>query len=288
MEKTTYFMNSQTTSQDKGITLERNKNHFFVFKLHYSADEEKSEQWALDLKSTYPSLDIWRQEMELDFTKSTGLRLYPEFSEQKHVRDNLKAIPYKHIYRFWDFGYRHPAVIFAQQNAEDQLVLLDELIGNDIVILEFGKQIKRITKRNYPGWEIEDFCDPAGKFKSDKSKYTTLDILRTLDIRPKYTYRASEISSGINLIRTLLLDREDGQPNIIVDKKCKITIDAFLGGYIRDELTDEAIKDGFYEHPMDALRYGVVNLYSCRDFKPIVQSVVYQRNRKTADAITGY
>ena len=279
-------MSLQTTSQDKGITILKNKNGFAVFKLHYSADEDKSQEWAEKLKASYPSADIWSQEMELDFTKSTGLRLYPDFKEVVHVKDKLTPIPYKHIFRFWDFGYRHPACLFAQINNEDQLVVLNEMFGSDIVIHEFGKSVKRFTKANYPGWEVEDFCDPAGKFKSDKMQKTTIDILHTLDIYPRH--KNSAVQEGITQIRALILTREDGSPGLLIDRNCKILIDGFLGGYVRDEVTDEPVKDGFYEHSMDALRYGVVNLFSNKNFLPTQPSYAFTKKRKTASLSTGY
>ena len=279
-------MNSAVTSADKGINIVKNKNGFCCFRLHYLADDEKTEEWAAGNRSSYPSLDIWNQEMELDFTKSVGLRIYPDFKDHVHVKDKLQAIPYRHVCRFWDFGYRHPVCIFAQMNMDDQLIVLDEVFGSDIVILEFGKSIKRKTKHDYPGWEIDDFCDPAGKFKSDKSQKTTIDILHTLDIWPRH--KSSQVQDGINLIRTLLLEREDKTPGLLIDRRCKITIDAFMGGYTRDEVTEEPVKDGFYEHPMDALRYGVINLFSTRTLSPMQQSVAFLKKRKTADVLTGY
>jgi len=273
-------------AEDKGIVIVHNKNQFCVFKLHYSADPDKPKEWSDGLRATYPSPDIWNQEMELDFTKSVGLRIYPDFKEHTHVKENLQAIPYKDVFRFWDFGYRHPVCIFAQVNDDDQLVILDELFGTDVVILEFARSIKRKTKKDYPGFKVKDYCDPAGKFKSDKSQRTTIDIMHTLDIWPRY--KASSVSDGINLLRTIMLEREDGTPGLLVDRKCHVVVDAFLGGYVRNEVTEEPVKEGFYEHPMDALRYGAVNIFSTKSFDVIKPGFPWTRRRKTASAVSGY
>lgn len=287
MTSSTTLNNSKLVLSEKGISVTKNAiNDFCVFRLHYSADPEKDEAWAERQKKSYPGIDIWNQEMELDFTKSTGQRIYPEFKDSLHVKDKLQAYPYEHILRFWDFGYRHPVVLFAQLNNQDQLLVLDEIFGTDIVIYEFAKHVKEYTKKNFPGFELEDYCDPAGKFKSDKSNKTSIDILRLFDIRPRY--KISQVEEGINLIRKLLLERSDGSTGILVDRKCRILIDGFLGGYTRHEITEEPVKDGFYEHCQDALRYGIINLYSVRDADLVKPDFIKTFIRKTASQIAGY
>ena len=95
----------------KGLSVQKNSNKFSVLFLHYTADPEKTIEWANNLKISYPSEDLWNQEMELDFTKTTGRRVFPNFSRELHI-GKLLSIPNKEILRGWDFGYGHPACVF--------------------------------------------------------------------------------------------------------------------------------------------------------------------------------
>ena len=65
----------------KGLHKYRNENGFLVMRLHYTADPDKDEAWALTTKKGY-IVDIWNQEMELDFSGYTRLPLDLEFRSE--------------------------------------------------------------------------------------------------------------------------------------------------------------------------------------------------------------
>lgn len=269
----------------RGLWKADNRNGFTVLKLHYSADDDKTQEWATNLKKSYPSIDIWNQEMELDFTKASGRRVYPEFRSDLHVA-SLSPIPHHDIWRGWDFGYHHPAVVWAQvDSSTGRLNVLAELLGEEIVINRFAEDVLRLSKAMFPGYTFMDAGDPAVRAKSDKSEKTTADILRTYGIRIQY--RNTLIKDGINMMRNLLLTRPDGTLKFKIDNKCSILVDGFMGGYTRND-EDEPEKDGYYEHIFDALRYLLVILYNPRTLDIIRPSHLFAHSRPTASRFTGY
>jgi len=120
---------------------------------------------------------------------------------------------------------------------------------------------------------------------NDKSERTSAEILASLDIiiqtrkiRPK---------DRVNLIRTMCREKEDGFIALKIDNGCQLITDAFLGGYVRND-KDEPVKDGYYDHLMDALQYLLINLYDIRTGDRLQNYVPYYRPRPTASDITGY
>ncbi|OGX19560.1 MAG: hypothetical protein A3K83_04470 [Omnitrophica WOR_2 bacterium RBG_13_44_8b] len=262
----------------------KNINGFAVVKLHYSADENKSQEWADNIKKTYPTQDIWKQEMELDFTKSTNRRVYSEFKRELHIAD-VKPVPYREIWRGWDFGYHHPACVWAQVDSDDRLNVFAELLGEEVIINKFAEEVLAISKKMFPGYDFKDAGDPAVRSKSDKNERTTSDILRTYGIRVQTRYLF--IKEGVNLIRNLLLPKKDGFIKVKVSPNCKILLDGFLGEYAMDD-EDMPEKDGYYEHLQDALRYLVSILYNPRTGEKYKPSLVWVKPRPTIEALTGY
>ena len=268
-----------------GLSIQQMDNGFHVVRLHYTADPEKTVDWATITKKGYIS-DIWNQEMELDFTKASGKRVYPEFKSELHI-SSLKPTPHKDIWRGWDFGYHHPAVVWGQVDSSDRLNIFCELLGEETVINKFADDVLRISDKMFPGYSFKDAGDPAVKQKTDKNERTTADILRQkgINIQSRFT----QIKDGVNLIRNLLLPKPDGFIKFKVDEKCTLIVDGFLGGYTRkDNGEDEPEKDGYYEHLFDALRYMIVVLYNAKTFSSFLPSLLYFKKRKTASLVTGY
>ena len=267
-----------------GLTTKTNKNGFCVASLHYTADPDKPMTWANELRKTYIS-DIWQQEMELDFTKASGKRVYPEFKSELHIAD-LQPIPYHDIWIGWDFGYHHPAVVFAQHDeTNDCLNILAEFMGEEVVINRFAEQVLAMSKKLYPGFTFKHAGDPACRQKGDKSERTTADILRSLGIR--MNIRPMSVKDGVNTIRNLLLLRPDGSLRFKINKSCETVIDGFLGGYTRND-EDEPVKDNYYEHLFDAMRYMVTNLFNSRTYDVIKPCHIWVKPRKTAVSSVGY
>ena len=259
------------TSLCKGLGLRRNRNGFAVLSLHWSAAPWKDNKWMEQSKKSYSSDDSWRQEQELDFNKTEGTRVFPGFRFDTHVS---KIVYNKHqtIWRGWDFGYHHPACVWVQMDEDGKLKILHELLGEEILINDFAAEVKRISRVLFPAMEFKDAGDPAGQATTDKSKRSTIDILRSLGFR--INMRKRNVADGINVLRGLLIPLHDERPRLTIDPACEILVDGFLGGYVRDD-EDDPIKDGYYEHLFDALRYFINVNYDPKSYKPFQLPRVY-------------
>jgi len=269
-----------------GMSLTHNKNTFDTLWLHYSADPEKNKAWAEERKKGIPE-ELWSQDMELDFSSSSSNRMFSGFNEDVHVR-KLKPLPGKPIIRGIDFGYHHPACIIGQL-VEGQLRILREIMGTDIPINLFGKQIKEYCEKEYPGYVFKDFCDPAGKHASDKGTQTSIDILRRMGFRLSYKYVS--INSGINILRNLLVINTNPDntkySRFLIDESCCDLIDGLKGQYQRND-DDSPVEDNFYEHVFDALRYMAIGVISPTTFMPYAQTNLITMSHGTEYATTGY
>jgi len=270
----------------RGLSYKKNDNRYAIMFLHYSADPVKTEEWAAEARASYNSLDTWRQEMELDFTKTEGTRVYDKFTRDKHIT-GLKPVPHRDIWRGWDFGYRHPACVWMQVDNDGCINVLCELFGTNTVIQDFAKEVKRVTKELFHGYKVYDAGDPSVRHASDKSERTTADILKQ-NFKIRMQSRILDIIPGINLVRSLVNPRFDGTVMLKVDEeKCPNLVDGFMGGYVMKE-DGKPDKDYFYDHLFDALRYGVTVLFNPRTGKEFKKSYPFLRTRETASPITGY
>lgn len=205
-----------------------------------------------------------------------GNPVFPQFKEGNFIWpcEPIKDHP---IYRGFDFGYNNPACIWLQF-IDGQARVLAECIGNKIYLDDFlTKKVFPLQMKLWGEWpKYHDFCDPRGSDESDKGK-TSVDILNDFGIYP--IYRRTTIEEGIKAIKGLLDTKAaDGFPNFTINNRCQNLIEGFNGGYHRENGEDSPLKDGTYDHAMDALRYVLIHLTRRMRFNKM-QSVVNQQNR---------
>lgn len=250
----------------KGIRTWRNPNNkFFVARLHYTADPMKAtEEWKKEARRGVVSEAIWEREYEISFERSMGILVYEDFDKDIHLK-SLQWNPELNMLRGWDFGYRHPACVFAQVDIDDRFIILRAILGEDILIHKFADKVLNISNKYFPDAKWRDYGDPAGRDASDKSEQSSIDILAGKRIA--VITKRSGIREGLNTIRWHLKVREDGRPGLLLnnDPSTQILLDGFEGGYHLKEdkegktPEEEPDKDGYYDHPFDALRYIAIN-----------------------------
>ena len=209
-----------------------------------------------------------------------GKPFYDGFNEQLHCGD-FEYIKGKEIIRCLDFGYHHPACLWLQFDTDGRLIALKELLGVDIT-LEAFLQYKLIPYENiaFPNERFTTFYDIAGLQKTDKASQinTTAggqkgnaEALNCVTILKNFgiTGRAKQSTyvTRKEIIERLLSRAIKGRSALLVDNSCKILKEGFLGGYhypVVKEGPEKEVpeKDGFYEHLMNCLEYGIINLFS--------------------------
>jgi hypothetical protein len=204
----------------------------------------------------------WEREYELSFATMAGKRVYPEFSADTHI-DKFDHTPSRGliVYETWDFGYHHPAVLWAIKNSRDQLLIVDELMGEDIDTASFADMVLERRDAIFRGCVFREYCDVAGFQKSASPRAqdarSDVEILKQKGIHP--LAKRIGVKEGCDVVRRMLFPlRKDGRPWIVVHPRCTILIDGFQGGYCykdEDVPKEEPAKDGYYDHLQDCLRY---------------------------------
>ena len=184
--------------------------------------------------------------------------VFDEFDPVRHVKP-VDYAPNLPVYRVLDFGFVNPFVCLWIQVDEDGIVrVIDEYVRSRATIDVHAAEIKQRT----PGGEervAATFCDPAGAGVNDVTGSSVVRELRTLGIAARY--RRSGILEGIELIRRAVR-AGDGKSRLIISPRCHRLIEAMScyhypeSGSAGGELP---LKDGLYDHPIDALRYFFVN-----------------------------
>lgn len=261
--------------------------------IHWSQHPERDEAWAKKTRKGYIKQEDWDREQELSFEISAGPRMYPGFSRKINVvnfaKNEIKPLPNKPIIRSWDYGFVHPAVTWWQCSEVDQVRVFAEMMGTEIDLFSFAAEVKAFSEAKFgPDVRYIEVDDPwaanqRSPSTSNKDHQTQRKILNGLGIYPNS--KVEPLSAMQDKIRKLIKMRSDGQPGLIIDEDCScwvrraldkplkkeaVLIDGFLGGYARKTLKtpsgeiyiDEALKDGWYEHCMNALEFSISYFYN--------------------------
>jgi hypothetical protein len=196
----------------------------------------KEGQWG----NTYPGEPVIRQ-----------------FRSSIHVKQDLKFHGGT-LFRFWDFGYNRPAVLFAQVAMDGRLQILGEFLGHHIEGTKFIETVLSQTMLKFPAAEkFVDYGDPA--VAQHKDTGSMLALLNNAGILMRYQRTPFELS--VQLLRKRFESIIEGDPAVVIDERCRVLIDGLNGGYHLKEDGVTPRKDGYFDHLVDALRYGAWCLF---------------------------
>lgn len=277
----------------QGLRLYKNPgNKFTCALLHFTADPSGADE---ESRKSGMEDSRFAREHNLDFSSWAGKAVYAGFNES-HVQP-VWPDPNFPVLRGWDFGFHHPACVWSQSHGGFWVV--GEVMGQDQTLDSFVKDVvlpyQAVLFPEGPSeWKFIDYGDIAGKQITDKSDFTSFAILSNYGIFP--IGKKTAIEQGLTLIRQKIVSAE-----LQVHPRCRILVEGFKGGYrypepsvaIPDPLFP--MKDGFYDHLMDALRYVVVcnyDLYQKKEAPPkkqrtLVDEVMAGRNRGLVDDVFG-
>jgi hypothetical protein len=199
----------------------------------------------------------WEAEM-LCIKPSRENIVFEEFEPDIHVR-SVDYDPNLPLYRSLDFGFVNPFVCLWVQVDEAGVVrVIDEYVRSRATIDVHAEAIKN----RMPVAEEKiaaTFCDPAGKSLNDITGTSSVRELRSLGITVKY--KRSGILEGIELIRRAIRSG-DGKSSLVISPHCPRLIEAMQCYHYpqqRRTAGELPLKDGLYDHPIDALRYFFIN-----------------------------
>jgi hypothetical protein len=183
--------------------------------------------------------------------------VFDEFDPVIHVQpvDYEPNLPF---YRALDFGFVNPFVcLWIQVDGSGVVRVIDEYVRARATIDVHAAEIKSRT----PCREEQvaaTFCDPAGAGVNDVTGTSIVRELRALGVMVRY--RRTGILDGIELIRRAIRDGQS-RSSLVISPRCQRLIEAMQCYHYPETagVGELPLKDGVYDHPMDALRYFFVN-----------------------------
>lgn len=248
-----------------GVEVWKNpQNKFFIFQLHYSADEAKrSESWKEAAKSGMPIRD-WNQEYEIKWDTFEGLPVYADWNRRIHGTEE-KLLPKIGLPLLigYDFGLT-PAAIVAQMQGE-QLIVLKEFVSFNTDAKKFSELVIRECRLLFPEWPNLQkdwlcFIDPSGEFRKDTDSGSCAGVLAEKGYGPISGPVAFEPrKQGVNHFLTRIT--RQGPALLVSLQGCPVLVRGFEGGYQFPEKSQEIepaklrpVKNA-YSHPHDAFQY---------------------------------
>ena len=224
-----------------------------------SADPRRTPDWYRINVDEAADPDSARREharSPQDAFRSPEGAFFKRFSFERHVQ----AIEIVHNWDTWravDFGYRHSACLWAQCSPTGQLCIVDELLPENTTTPEFAAQIKaREASYRLVEEPLETFCDPAGKGTNTQTAESEFGVFAGEGLCPKG--KTSSVRDGCVLIMDLLAEEE---LPVVISERCQGLIRAL--SQVKPHNSRHEIYDTDHEthsHPLDALRYLLVNM----------------------------
>ena len=243
-------------------------------------DNEKwlGKKYIEALEETYPPGHVLHRRFILGKRglSTQGEPVYGKvFKRRIHVAE-VAAIPTAPLMESWDFGHKHPAVLWSQLGPDGSWHILGELMGDESYIEDFAPQVIAVRKQLFPEvGEVWSCCDPAGAdHNSHGLRFSAIDVLRDFGIYPRFIKGSNSLSQrdwAIQQTARYMLRLTKRGPALVVHPRCVITIDGFEAGYVYDDRhvalqTTPNIrrpkKDGYYDHLQNNVEYTMLNFIS--------------------------
>ncbi len=213
----------------------------------------------------------WRANVELAASPTLARREYCErpedaftspsgvwaetFSSERNV-DDIEPVPNWQTVRGIDWGYHSPAALFLQLSPAGQPFIVHEYLPHDLVTNEFVAGILREeAKLALAIPPHTSYVDPAGAQVNVQVQTPEVEAARRAGLAP--VYRHSLIREGCTRIMDALADPE---LPLVVSTRCPFLIEALSSAKVDPNKEGEYLKDGYYEHCLDALRMIMLHL----------------------------
>ena len=223
------------------------------------ADPRRDAQWYRSNVTEAADPESARREHArcvADAFRSPEGAYFKRFRAERHVMA-VTIVANWQTWRAIDFGYRHPACLWAQRSPAGQLFIVDELLPENTTTPELVAQIKaREGSFGLALPVIASFCDPAGKAANVQTAESEFAVFAREGLRP--CGQSSAVRDGCVRIMDLLAD--ETQP-LVVAERCAGLIRAL--SQVKPQRSSPEVYDTDHEifsHPLDALRYLLVNL----------------------------
>jgi len=199
-----------------------------------------------------------------------GRPVYPDYEDAYHCMP-FSVDPKLGLLLGWDFGLT-PACIIAQLSPRGQLRYIDEVIGEDVGIKRFARDVVKPKLLNeYGGVKVVGSWGDPGTGRAEGNERSAIDYLNDTAIddedpinlpfstEPSHT---NIITRRVESVAGFLNRRIDKAPGMLVHPRCKTLRAGFIGRYAyrrvkisgREAYHDTPDKNA-WSHPHDAAQY---------------------------------
>ena len=151
-----------------------------------------------------------------------------------------------------------------QKQVQGNWFVIDELCTVNTGAKKFGRTLRRFLAERYENYSIEFWGDPAGDDMAQTDDDTPMDMLWTegIECAPAPT---NDFETRITGLDALLTELIDGEPAILIHKRCTTIIKGLAGAYQfarvqtsqGDRYHDRPVKSP-ESHVVEALHYGLL------------------------------
>jgi hypothetical protein len=237
------------------------ENEFHPIFLPWWSDPTRDEDWYERnvLRASRPRLarrEFCRNDDEA-FSSAEGL-FFERFDREHHVDGfdiQLVAQRNGRVYRAVDFGWQHAVCLWLCPARNGQIWVLGELDTTRKTTGEFAAAV--LSKdRELKLKPLVSYCDPAGYAKNVQTATSEIEIFQQAGLNPVAKLSANR--DGCMLIGEHLASSK----HLMIHSDCHGLINAFESLEPDKKAPDIYAADQDFDHAMDALRYGIVNIAS--------------------------
>lgn len=241
-----------------------------------------------------------------------GEPVYGEiFKRGIHISDEIELLPDYPLIESWDFGQKHPAVLWSQLLPWGEWRILGEKLGQSQYLEDFVNEVAIMRSKLFPNHtDLMVCCDPSGADRNNQGmRYTAVEILN-MHLRDTYgdehlgatfikgSNRPERREWAIQQIAGYMLRLTKHGPALRVHPRCKVLIDGFEGGYVYDKersTQNSTIpnirrpkKGGYYDHLQNTAEYTHLNFGSGQLNEREIQKRLHRRLKQAQRDVDAY
>lgn len=205
------------------LTGTRTPGGWLFLPISYRHDPDKDDAWCAREKAKYPDENVFKREYEIDFAMHVGSPAYPEFSDGKHVVDELEYIETMPLMLTFDFN-TNPMSLLVCQMRDGWLLVLDEFVYGPATIDEIVTDFRN----RYPAHRAElyvygDSTRGSSTPQTAKSNwYVVQSALRGYTSKPLFKVPLQNPNIGDRLLAVnRKLKGVDGEPSLRISRRCR-------------------------------------------------------------------
>lgn len=208
----------------------------------------------------------------------TGRAVFKGYwNDELHVaKGNIEPNKQLTVYCGLDCSGRNPAAVFSQAYPGGGIEVFKEVSTTDMGAEEFADYVSAILEREFKGFNIQFWGDPAGGWKSQNNEETYFDVLKSRGILVRPASEGLRFPPRREAVVSVLSRMSKGKPAFLLDSSCKVLRRGFNGGYYYKKFNTAGGND-YHPEPekrgnrcadaMDALMYALVGMGEVRKMR---------------------